>query len=54
MAQNAQLCLTNEQMRAELVKNLKARLRANPQATIASVSQNDWFNNCHCRSLCRH
>jgi hypothetical protein len=44
----AQLCLTNEQMRAELVKNLKERLRKNPKATIASVSQNDWRGNCQC------
>jgi len=44
----AQLCLTNEQMRAELVKNLKERLRNNPSATIASVSQNDWHGNCQC------
>ena len=47
---HAQLCLTNEQMRKELVKNLKERLRANPAATIASVSQNDWHRNCQCRS----
>jgi hypothetical protein len=47
-AANAQLCLTNEEMRAELVKNLKERLRANPAATIASVSQNDCFNPCQC------
>jgi len=45
---HAQLCLTNEEMRKELVKNLKARLRANPAATIASVSQNDWHGNCQC------
>jgi len=44
----AQLCLTNEEMRQELVKNLRARLRANPDATIASVSQNDWHGNCQC------
>jgi len=44
----AQLCLTNEQMRKELVKNLTAQLRANPAATIASVSQNDWHGNCQC------
>ncbi|MBU0638981.1 MAG: DUF4838 domain-containing protein [Planctomycetes bacterium] len=47
-AQNAQLCLTNEAMRAELVKNLKERLRADPAATIASVSQNDCIGNCQC------
>ncbi|MGQ9651222.1 MAG: DUF4838 domain-containing protein [Phycisphaerae bacterium] len=46
--EHSQLCLTNEQMRAELVKNLKDRLRANPVATMASVSQNDWANNCQC------
>jgi len=45
---NAQLCLTNEEMRRELVKNLKERLRLNPKATIASVSQNDCFNPCTC------
>jgi len=44
----AQLCLTNEEMRKELVKNLAAQLRANPGATIASVSQNDWHGNCQC------
>ena len=43
-----QLCLTNEEMRRELIKNLKERLRANPTATIASVSQNDWHGNCQC------
>jgi len=47
-ATNAQLCLTNEDMRLELVKNLAERLRASPEATIASVSQNDCFGNCTC------
>ncbi len=35
------LCLTNEEMRKEMVKNLKERLRKNPEAVIASVSQPD-------------
>jgi hypothetical protein len=47
-SEHAQLCLTNEDMRRELVKNLKERLRANPAATIASVSQNDCGGNCQC------
>jgi hypothetical protein len=47
-AKDAQLCLTNEEMRRELVKNLKELLRAHPEATIASVSQNDCFNPCAC------
>ena len=46
--ERAQLCLTNEEMRKELVKNLKIRLRSNPAATIASVSQNDWHGYCQC------
>lgn len=46
--ERGQLCLTNEAMRQELVKNLRERLRANPDATIASVSQNDWHGNCQC------
>jgi hypothetical protein len=45
---NAQLCLTNEDMRRELVKNLRERLRSHPDATIASVSQNDCFGPCAC------
>jgi hypothetical protein len=48
--ERAQLCLTNEEMRKELVKNLKERLRNNPGATIASVSQNDWHGNCQCQA----
>ena len=44
-----QLCLTNQEVRLELVKNLTERLRAHPQATIASVSQRDWLEHeCQC------
>ncbi len=46
--QHTQLCLTNTDMRAELIRNLKAGLKQNPAATIASVSQNDWFGYCRC------
>jgi hypothetical protein len=35
-------------MREELVRNLKAGLKASPAATIASVSQNDCQGNCQC------
>ena len=48
MHEGGQLCLTNEEMRKELVYHLKRRLRANPDETIASVSQNDWHGNCQC------
>ncbi len=53
-AGNSQLCLTNEEMIKELVRNLKVFLRNDPTATIASVSQNDsgWQGNCECET-CR-
>ncbi len=35
------LCLTNEEMRAEFVKNLKKKLRNNPDVVYTSVSQPD-------------
>lgn len=56
MMMSAQLCLTNETMRRELVRNLRERLRKNPQATYASVSQNDEYpgfdGRCECEG-CR-
>lgn len=45
---HAQLCLTNAEMRAEMVRVVLERLRANPGATMISVSQNDWRGNCEC------
>lgn len=48
----AQLCLTNQDMRKELIKNLKSWIRENPGQLVFSVSQNDWAGNCGC-SKCR-
>lgn len=44
----AQLCLTNEAMRKELVKNALAALKSNPKASFISISQNDWHGYCQC------
>jgi hypothetical protein len=44
----AQLCLTNEEMREELTKNALALLRADPGADIIQVSQNDSEGRCTC------
>jgi len=44
----SQLCLTNEEMRREMVRVVKERIRQNPGATMISVSQNDWRGNCEC------
>jgi hypothetical protein len=46
--QNAQLCTTNPQLRDFMVEQVKKQLRANPDAKIISVSQNDCFNPCTC------
>jgi len=45
---HAQLCLTNDAMRAELTKNALEGLRKNPEATYISISQNDWYGYCTC------
>ena len=44
----AQLCTTNPELRDFVVEQVKAQLRANPKATIISVSQNDCFRPCQC------
>lgn len=49
-ADHSQLCLSNPELLKELTQNLTTRLRANPAATIASVSQNDWFGYCTCEA----
>ena len=45
---HGQLCLTNDEMRAEFTKNVLQRLRQNPDAKLVSISQNDWHGNCQC------
>ena len=44
----AQLCLTNTDLRKELITNLKERIRRSPAQHVFSVSQNDWHGNCQC------
>ena len=50
--ENAQLCLTNDEMRKELTKNVIEALRKNPEAKFVSVSQMDWYGPCMCEK-CR-
>ena len=47
--EQAQLCLTNEAMLQELIKNVLADLRNNPEAKIIDISQNDWYGCCTCQ-----
>ncbi len=46
--ERAQLCLTNEDMRKELVRNALAWLRTTPDVGLISISQNDWHGRCEC------
>lgn len=46
--EKAQLCLTNEEMIAELARNVLARIRRDPEAGMISVTQNDWTGHCRC------
>jgi hypothetical protein len=47
-ADHSQLCLTNPELLRESVKNVLEWIRANPNARIISVSQNDWTGWCEC------
>jgi len=47
-AEGAQLCLTNPQMRAELVRQALEWIRQAPEAGLISITQNDWGGRCQC------
>ena len=46
--EGAQLCLTNDEMRAELTKNALAAIRKDPDAGMISIAQNDCGGQCQC------
>jgi len=45
---NAQLCMTNDKMLAELTKNILIKIRELPHMDMVHVSQNDNERNCQC------
>jgi hypothetical protein len=47
-AENAQLCLSNPELRDFVVQQVRQALRDAPEAGIISISQNDCFNPCEC------
>ena len=49
-ATNAQLCLTNPDVLAIAVENLRKVMRAQPGALIYSVSHMDWAGHCECEA----
>jgi hypothetical protein len=46
--EGGQLCLTNPDVLRLTIDQVRARMRAQPRATIFSVSQNDWAGWCEC------
>ncbi|MAF09623.1 hypothetical protein CMK11_04160 [Candidatus Poribacteria bacterium] len=46
----AQLCLTNAELLAFTIGKVEEWLRESPEATIISVSQNDWHGACTCEN----
>lgn len=46
----AQLCLTNPKLRDFVVERVKQWIRESPNASIISVSQNDWYGACECEN----
>ncbi len=51
-ADNAQLCVTNPAVLARAIETVRGWMKAAPEASIFSVSQNDCFNPCQCEN-CR-
>ena len=47
--EQAQLCLTSDEMLRELTKNVLQSLRNDREAKIIDVSQNDWYGFCTCK-----
>lgn len=47
---DGQLCTTNPELRREIVRIVRQWLRESPEASIVSVSQNDWYRPCACPS----
>jgi hypothetical protein len=46
--QHSQLCCTNEDVVRLCTEGIRAAMRAQPDAFVFSVSQNDWYNYCEC------
>lgn len=45
---HTQLCCTNEEVIQIITLEIQRRMREHPEATVFSVSQNDWGNYCQC------
>ncbi len=48
LKERSQLCTTNEDVVRIVAEEIRTRMSEHPEATVFSVSQNDWFNFCEC------
>jgi len=48
ISERPQLCLTNPEVRERVIEGVRKWIKDMPDATIFSVSQNDWTNPCQC------
>lgn len=49
ISERTQLCLTNEDVFKIALNKIREWIEKEPEATIFSVSQNDWYNPCQCK-----
>ena len=48
LRERTQLCCTNPDVIRLVTEEITRRMREHPEATVFSVSQNDWYNYCEC------
>jgi hypothetical protein len=48
LKERSQLCCTNQEVMALVTEEVRRRMAEHPEATVFSVSQNDWYNYCEC------
>ncbi len=48
LKERSQLCTTNEDVVRIITEEIRKRMHEHPEATVFSVSQNDWYNFCEC------
>lgn len=48
LKERSQLCCMNPDVVRIVIDEVRKRMRENPEATVFSVSQNDWYNYCEC------
>ncbi|HOH31014.1 MAG TPA: DUF4838 domain-containing protein, partial [Candidatus Hydrogenedentes bacterium] len=53
LKERSQLCCTNPEVMELVAQEVRRRMAEHPEATVFSVSQNDWYNYCQCETCTR-